>query len=449
MLKGHVQIELHNHKTGLRDRIEQDNLVTNAVPLIANALAGRGKSMDLLMPLATKAYGGLMIFEDPLTESVDNVCIPGNSILTAFAGQTLNTADPLMGSINQSESGPTENGYEHVWEFNTSQANGLVSSLSLTNSTIVNFTIPHLAFLTDIVATSGSFYSRSLISPSGSLAITGPNESFRLNNNMYYSTSSGSTLSKNELRAQTSDYTIMEAINTTNPSTVIRTVTQSLSEDDTDYTRLKSYCFYGSDGYVYYIPEVSSGSSITIYRAPIETTDPCEWSSKTITDCTTISSAPRNNVTGYLNAVSNGKFFKYVRFAGESLQYIIDDYATASETSYSLSDTPLGFDTPLYYMAPLKGGGVLCFFVSTTGGNYKTIAQINGDGDFKIYRNNQNLQNVVWPLMWNDDGTVVKYDNNRTLSIPASYLGTIANLEHPFEKTNTVSMKVKYRLTQV
>ena len=30
VIKGHVAIELHNHKTGLRDRIEGDNMVTNA-----------------------------------------------------------------------------------------------------------------------------------------------------------------------------------------------------------------------------------------------------------------------------------------------------------------------------------------------------------------------------------------------------------------------------------
>ena len=141
MLKGHVQIDLHNHKTGLTERIEQDNLITNAVEKLVNASVGRNKTASTFLPLSTKTLGGVMLFEDPLTESVNNTIFPYSNKLIGYAGRTANNSSRQMGSLNAIETGPIENGYSNVWEFSSSQANGTISSMALTNSIIGNGSI--------------------------------------------------------------------------------------------------------------------------------------------------------------------------------------------------------------------------------------------------------------------------------------------------------------------
>ena len=462
MIKGHVQIELHNHKTGLRERIEQDNLVTNAIPLITNALAGRGKNMNLLMPLATNAYGGVMIFEDPLTESANNVCIPGDTLLTAYAGQTLNTADPLMGSINQSESGPTEDGgYEHVWEFNTSQANGLVSSLSLTNANIVNYPLPHFSILTDLGDLNGNVYKAD--------DHLGPNEAFRYGNNLYYSIKPGyeeQQTDKYELRYPTNDYLLTEGVSTTYTPELIRHINNTQDPDE-DYYRLRYECYNGLDGYIYHIPFVQSGNNINIYRAPVEPSDDqYVWSNKIIESVMSYQTYTNSLYPYNTSVVSNGYFIRgvgiekedpYIPLSVHKFSCVIDDYNTTDSNTYEIS-LPTDYWPPntsfdnkqITYVGALKGGGALV--VCQRGGassNDRAFFQITKNGDIKLYRTGYTQGMSGYPLLWNDDCTIVRFNAYRTLSIPGCYLGTIANLEHPFEKTNTVSMKVKYKLTQL
>lgn len=69
MIKGHVQVDLHNHKTGLRDRIEGDNMITNAMNYVIPNVIGSGKTADCVMPLCEKVLGGIMLFDGKLTEN--------------------------------------------------------------------------------------------------------------------------------------------------------------------------------------------------------------------------------------------------------------------------------------------------------------------------------------------------------------------------------------------
>ena len=446
MLKGHVQIELHNHKTGLRDRIEQDNLITNAIPLITNAISGRGLSMSNLMPLATKGLGGIMIFSDPLTSSASNVSLPGDNFITAFAGQTLNTSDPLMGSLNQSESGPTDDGYVNTWEFSTSQALGYVSALALTNAGITGYIIPHAYTLASICNTNSNFVNRGNVNL--------PNEGFKIGNDLYYTTVSGSSGTKYKLRAQTKDYTLTEATSTTYSSEVIRNMVQSESASDaTDIARLGSRCYYGFDGYVYHIPYTSTQNSLVIYRAAVETTDPCTWESVSFTPSKVYSSS----TSGFIDAVSDGYFFRDIEYVRplqgsdhDTLAFIIDDYENEEETYYEYQ-LPISEDTTNLtskWVIPLKGGGVMVWF-GTGNNSPRKVIHISKDGRYKIYRDGTNMSNIDLPMFWWDDATVTLTNQNRSLAIPGCYLGSVANIEYPFEKTSAVSMKVRYTLTQV
>jgi len=136
MIKGHVQIDLHNHKTGLKDRIEQDNMVTNAMQKIIDATVYENMSLpSYITPVTTSGLGGLFLFDNTLTENANNVYFPGNAKLVARAGQYTDTENAKRGSLNVLESGAIDDDtYMNVWDFSTSQANGVIKSLSLTSA---------------------------------------------------------------------------------------------------------------------------------------------------------------------------------------------------------------------------------------------------------------------------------------------------------------------------
>lgn len=131
MIKGHVAIELHNHKTGLRDRIEGDNMVTNALNYVIPIVMGGNTSAENLMPLCKKALGSLMLFDGTLTEDKNNMFLPAEAHLVAFADRGLDTTHSDRGSLNSAETYQTDTGYQSVWDFSTSQANGTIKSLAL------------------------------------------------------------------------------------------------------------------------------------------------------------------------------------------------------------------------------------------------------------------------------------------------------------------------------
>ena len=111
MLKGHISIELTNHETGEVQRIEKDNMITNALNYIIPNWVGAGAQVNgAIMPLHQKALGGVMLFDTPLTENADNIFFPSEAHLVASAGQVQNSSNPMKGSKNVSESKATATG---------------------------------------------------------------------------------------------------------------------------------------------------------------------------------------------------------------------------------------------------------------------------------------------------------------------------------------------------
>lgn len=150
-LKGTTRIELTNVKTGKTEVIEKDNLVTNAVPEILTlnpfgtmfrkadvAIAGEsyGSFQEKFLPLCPNLFGGILLYEDPLEEDPAKYFAGMDNKLVGYSSNNVSPADdPKRGSMNQSESGPLEDGtgYRFVFDFATSQANGVISSLGLTS----------------------------------------------------------------------------------------------------------------------------------------------------------------------------------------------------------------------------------------------------------------------------------------------------------------------------
>ena len=144
MLKGKSVIELTDVRTKKKEIYEDENLITNAVPdlLRLNPMGlmypmGDSRITQYekeIFPIATKCYGGILLFEDKLEEDPNKIFAPSDNQIIGYASNDVNSTDaPRRGSANLNESTPLENGYKFVWDFSTSQGNGRISSLALTH----------------------------------------------------------------------------------------------------------------------------------------------------------------------------------------------------------------------------------------------------------------------------------------------------------------------------
>lgn len=134
-MKGHARIELRDVNSGEVKVYEDDNLITKAIDKIINISMHMNHSPnDYLLPVANKVLGGIMLFDNTLTENADNIHFPTDAHLVGYASQDQNTADKFRGSYNAAESGKTDDGYVSVWDFGTSQANGTIKAVARTSS---------------------------------------------------------------------------------------------------------------------------------------------------------------------------------------------------------------------------------------------------------------------------------------------------------------------------
>ena len=141
-LKGTTKIELTNVKTGEVEVIEKHNLVTTAVENLLNnppplMLYDAKYSINAnMLPVVPNLIGGILLYENPLEENSDLHYAPDSNPLIGYSSNTVNSGtDTRRGSMNQTESGALEDGsgYRFVFDFETSQGNGTLSSVGLTS----------------------------------------------------------------------------------------------------------------------------------------------------------------------------------------------------------------------------------------------------------------------------------------------------------------------------
>ena len=145
MLKGKTTIKLFDAVSGKETgSVEKTNMVTSAVSRLLNGdpLGGLNggcpavEAGNMVTPVATNAMGGIMLWQDNISEDVNNIMPPsaGTNTLLGHAGGTYSGDNPLRGNYNVAESGEIEGGYRHVWDFNTDRANGNIKCVTLTSA---------------------------------------------------------------------------------------------------------------------------------------------------------------------------------------------------------------------------------------------------------------------------------------------------------------------------
>ena len=138
-LEGRVCIETRDARTGeIVQRVEGKNLVTNAVRDIFASNYFGGMNYSKLMPIFKEMFGGILCFQDLLTEDADGYAIPNyhSDVVKAHAGQATfvpesEGTDSTRGDPDFSASGYTDHGYRHVWNFSPSQGNGVIKAVAL------------------------------------------------------------------------------------------------------------------------------------------------------------------------------------------------------------------------------------------------------------------------------------------------------------------------------
>ena len=83
-LKGHATIELTDISTGEVQKIEEDNLVTNALAEMfwSAGFMGSEQPKSLYFPVYQKLLGGLILWENTIPENADRIFEPAGNRVT-------------------------------------------------------------------------------------------------------------------------------------------------------------------------------------------------------------------------------------------------------------------------------------------------------------------------------------------------------------------------------
>ena len=145
MLKGKTVIELTDVNTGQKEVYEDTNLVTEAAfdilnvnidgMLYDNTNFNGSNGEDWLLPIKKNIMVGILLYQNEIEEREDNIYAPMNNPLIGYASDDVNnTLDVRRGSRNLTESKVVDGGFRFVWDFATSQANGTISAICLSNT---------------------------------------------------------------------------------------------------------------------------------------------------------------------------------------------------------------------------------------------------------------------------------------------------------------------------
>lgn len=142
-LKGTTVIELTNVKTGEVERYEEHNLITKALEYIHQSIGAlkspTAVTHDGYEPVYPSLLGGLVLWDSTIEESDTVITQPHGVKMVGCASynQVNTTTSPRRGSYNATESyltdSSTERSMKFVYDFATSQANGTIKCVSLTN----------------------------------------------------------------------------------------------------------------------------------------------------------------------------------------------------------------------------------------------------------------------------------------------------------------------------
>lgn len=400
-LHGHVRVETRDRWTGrVVDSQEKENLVTDAGSKMIQTMqfmSGASSNYSWL-PVYSKLLGGLMLFDNTLTENASNIYFPSSAKLLGYAGQDADSSNALCGSYNTQESVFTSNGFTTVWDFLTSQANGTIASIARTSQMMKNN--PCFGY---------SYNSCGLTGPSVSFypCILGYDES---NHIMYFaalqaSTQSGVSFTTDKIYKQK---IFLDKIGLISPliaekAEVVKTLSSS---DGSAYAYNWVYDKYDNN-FVYI-------TGTTIHLVAMDGTH----TTKTAT-----------GVSGTHFAVTENYYWVVY---GATL-YRIQKSNTANIQTYTVQGNNIApSDGDVIFAWANYGGNTSLLYPD---GTIKTLPATSGGG-------------TTMTNDYKDIGLFYSARGAASNFVLCNYLGTIANLDSAVTKTSSQTMKITYTLTE-
>lgn len=483
-MRGKAKIELFNAETGELERsVEDHNLVTNALSYIINIEAARGAALtENVFPIATNALGGLLLFDGELEESANNVHMPTKDVhLVGYASTDVNTSDPHRGSFNSIESGPTEDGYVSVWDFGTSQANGVIKSVARTHKWAGQN--PIVQYMYGMASTSSGAPSDN----TDLLPIRYDGEYVYMLKG--FSTTGGKYIvreyrvRKPALRMCVADYPnrFEDYEFVAEWDALACEVPYNYYEENrvtTVYASNAWYYYDGRDGYYYcaragYDPDKTAGLTLNLFTIhygdgsyeksafkKIDLQTKCYTNYSSVSDYSydeeTRRWTPTTRYYTYIDnretqRITNG--FMYLLSSDRKSILRVNLKNTADQKLIRIiEDDSRDYITDLQTL-PLSGGGTYFTIVHyLTGGSEYRDGLLYEDGNVLLHEFATSRPNE-WGYYTADGDELEGYSKYRysgpyiNRGFISNYLGTVANLSSPIEKNASQTMKITYTLT--
>lgn len=404
-----------------------------------------------------------MLFDGILTEDKNNIFFPSEAHLVASANRKLNTTDSDRGSLNTAETYKTDTGYQSVWDFSTSQANGTIKSLALTLNSYSKNSESAIAY--NFVS---PFTRYGIKDDDGSTSFSPYPLCYDADNQMLYyiSASKGGTQSYQEedgdgkkvTKYRTECHVIKTYVPTSqfkladysNNSELGEEVATFYLESGTSYIDLRGAIRNGYDGYAYMCTPIGTEGDVEIYKLKIsdysfELSEPINFTCK---------STKMYNYWGY-STVSKG--YAYIISLEKKSLYIVN-----LANPVDVSESVLPNDLTIYgNLIALKNGGVAFSTwkrISGTSNDEYREAICYPDGKIIVSKYYTTYISQSYPIFYPPrlfaDNLMTfgsnAYDSHLSRgALVNNYLGTIYNLPQPIVKTAASSMKVVYTLTDI
>lgn len=420
ILKGKVCIDLHNHRSGFKERIEGENSITDGLSnyvkyAITSGMLARG--YENLLPISTAVLGGICLSN----EALSGLYLPATAqYMGGGAYNFVDTNSKYIGAYNLMESGWDESThtYTHIWDFSTGQANGTIAALGLTS------------------AMGGKHFYEPKTIPGNEYYIS---EYYIVyvdleNDEVYYVKNNGSDEHIYKCKYSFLGFSLSQSNNVINQA----------GEVDTGYTLdctyLNGYNQWREDGNGnIYLTYIDSNDADKLH---VVTVDVSTWSEtdEEYTFPSAIKEYEFGVTSNYIYAVSTNGDYIY--------RYKISDGTIYSYTTASV----FGGSYIVVHLKEIINGGVYGIVLNRTTSEYYYFRLSEGNTlDFEETR--YSTSDSYMPIIL-DGGLGYYYER---VSMPSraeihplpNVLMSNYNLQSSITKTNTQSMRVTYNVTQV
>ena len=456
-IKGRATLTLTDAKTGKRERITSDNMVTNAVKYFYETNPMGVMNFDAYLPM-WRLFGGCMLFQNTLTENAGNMYPPNSddNPLIAYANQTTHsTADAYRGNPAAVEI--SSNHIKIIFDWNMTQGNGTISSVALANENFMGLYPSGNAAFVRLTGRNvdGVTYSRVNEWGSGydrNRALTCPVE-IDSDGNGICLYCNGTTLEE-----ITAAHPYVKAGLLEDPNALPASGgswTAKYREVGTRSANLSrsfntGYTYIGFDANNYYVMERDSGSNTKLYIDVIDKSDFTSVTAKTLTisgatlarpgvTCSDINNGIISNGSVYWLSGSDNKTFVRI-----NINNVADvEVLTASTAAINQEAQPIILNDGLILGRNYLINGSKVYPVQARAGRGLTD-EVTPYECYAMY----NRGPLVYQSASTDTSTYYRrYGFGPALVIP--YMATVNNLGASVIKNASKTMRLEYTLTQV